>query len=94
MRYSSAKTFTKAIKPLKISDKVHIFSLLNTAPEAAAAEKIKKNNIDLFPKMYWKALKPQYDHPITVQNANIDISTARIKSVVMPVTDVNISDKL
>ena len=81
--------FAKAIKPLKISDKVHNFSLLNTVPEAAAAEKITQNTVDFSPKIYLKAVFPQYDQPITVQKANTDIITARIKSVIPPLTDSN-----
>ena len=71
------RRFGIAIRPLKISDKVHTQPAEITAPEAAAAayKTVKKGDL-LLPNTYLKAVSPQKYQPITVHKAKIPISAA------------------
>ena len=60
LRRRSARRFGKAINPLKMSDKVHMLSVLKIAPREAIKEKTNaKVIVFLLLKRYLKAVSPQ-----------------------------------
>ena len=59
------------IRPLKISETVHTVSRLKTAPANARIQYMNLyTTADFSPAIYLKADSPQWDHPISVANAN------------------------